>query len=76
MKKNGVCKGCKHRVTKSWCAAAFNNTCNYLENTGKSRLVIERENGGYKTDSCICYEAGPRMRRRKKRKEVKRGQPE
>lgn len=69
MKNIGVCKGCRHRATQSW-IAALKNTCNYLENTGKSRLVIERENGGYKTDSCICYEAGPRRRRGKKPKEV------
>lgn len=60
MKNPKVCKGCKYRMRAQ--SGEFKNVCNYIEITGRSRLVVERENGGYKTDSCICYEAGTRKR--------------
>lgn len=69
MKNPGVCKGCKHYVSRQW-TTDLKRYCNYLEHTGQSRLVIERENGGYKTDSCICYEAGKRKRRGRHHKEA------
>lgn len=49
-KKAGVCRGCvyyKNHVNSKM--------CDYLSMEGHSRLIVERENGGYKTDSCICY---------------------
>jgi hypothetical protein len=62
MKDKGVCDGCKYRVTIA--ANVFlKNTCDYSGVTGKSRLVKEIENGGYKTDSCICYDKGVKTRR-------------
>lgn len=65
MKDPNVCKGCKHlTIRKS--ASDLKRCCDYMEHTGRSRLVIERENGGYKTDSCICYEAGSAKRRGRK----------
>lgn len=63
MKKPSVCKGCKYRMGRQ--NSDLKDVCNYIEITGRSRLVIERENGGYKTDSCICYEAGEKKRRGK-----------
>lgn len=57
IKKQSVCKGCKYHITNGN-VATFRNTCDYLEQTSKSRIVVEMENGGVKTDSCICYEAG------------------
>lgn len=62
MKAKGVCKGCKYHVNKS-SMPIFNNTCNYMDQTGKSRIAMELQNGGIKTDSCICYEKGRRQRR-------------
>ena len=57
MKNKGVCKGCRyHRVTTP--DVYEKNTCCYCLVNGKSRLVIEMNNGGYKKDSCICYEPG------------------
>lgn len=69
MKNPGVCKGCKYFLARTW-APDLRNICNYIEVEGRSRLVVERENGGYKTDSCICYEAGTRKRRRRKQNEL------
>lgn len=57
IKKKSVCKGCKYNV-KHCTLTVFRNTCDYLAQTGHSRIVVERENGGVKADSCICYEAG------------------
>ena len=57
IKKQSVCKGCKYYI-KNCTLAVFRNTCDYLSQTGHSRIVVEMENGGVKADSCICYEAG------------------
>ena len=57
MKEKGVCNGCKYHLAKF---ENLKDLCNYCEMTGRSRLVIERENGGYKKESCICYEAARR----------------
>jgi hypothetical protein len=67
MKNKGVCKGCKYYQKKS-SMPIFNNTCDYMGQTGRSRLKIELDNGGVKKDSCICYEAGKRTRRAKNAK--------
>jgi hypothetical protein len=57
MKNRKVCRGCKYHVAKSY-SQPYNGTCNYCLAEGRSRLMIERKNGGYKTDSCVCYEKG------------------
>lgn len=63
MKKKGVCNGCRYQVTyKNNNSFAFN--CDYCEMTGRSRLVKEREEGGYKKDSCVCYEKRKKKNRR------------
>lgn len=55
MKNKAVCIGCKYRmVGTTYCE--LKGACSYMEKTGHSRLKIERDNGGYKKDSCICYE--------------------
>lgn len=56
IKDSAVCKGCKYRISNNNSSIMLRGSCNYLEMTGKSRLVIERANGGSKVDSCICYE--------------------
>jgi hypothetical protein len=58
IKDKSVCKGCKYNIVKCQ-FHIFNNTCDYLSQTGRSRIVVEMENGGIKADSCICYEKGP-----------------
>ena len=63
MKSMDVCSGCKY-LAKRCDIPAFNNTCDYLTITGHSRLKAENENGGYKKDSCVCYEKGRRKTRR------------
>ncbi len=55
MKNTNVCKGCKYHVERGE-FHVFNNTCAYSVKTGRSRLRVERENGGYQKDACICYE--------------------
>lgn len=65
VKKPSVCKGCKYRVEKHT-YQSFNQTCNYIEVTGHSRLKVELENGGFKEDSCVCYEKKTRRGRPKK----------
>lgn len=50
-----VCKGCKYFQKRSE-TMATNNLCTYIDQTGHSRLKVEYDNGGYKTDSCVCYE--------------------
>lgn len=62
MKNKSVCKGCKYYLENS-SKPYFRDTCDYMEQTGKSRLVAEMKNGGVKQDSCICFEAGRRKRR-------------
>lgn len=57
MKDKGVCDNCKYNVTRKnkddqkW-------GCDYLCQEGHSRLLVERANGGYKTDSCCCKVEG------------------
>lgn len=58
IKDASVCKGCKYYITKCQ-YHIFTGTCDYLTQTGHSRIVVEMENGGIKADSCICYEKGP-----------------
>lgn len=60
-KNKKVCEGCKY-LMKSDGLVSLNNTCNYMSITGKSRLQMEEKNGGYKSDSCCCYEKGRRVR--------------
>lgn len=62
MKNADVCKGCKYLLRES---GILKGTCNYMEITGHSRIVVERANGGVKADSCCCYEAGNRAKKRK-----------
>lgn len=57
MKEKSVCKGCEYLIGKGN-GALLEGTCNYCYETGKSRVLIERENGGVRTDSCICYKRG------------------
>ena len=57
MKNKGVCKGCKYHCTNTQ-NVYEKDTCCYLIANGESRLVKEMNNGGYKEDSCICYEPG------------------
>lgn len=54
-KDSSVCVGCKYRMSDK-STPYLSGTCNYLEVNNRSRLMIEKANGGYKTDSCICYE--------------------
>ena len=58
MKNPGVCKGCKHYVTRQW-STDLKRFCNYIEHTGQSRLVIERENGGYKALRKVLEKMSP-----------------
>lgn len=62
MKNKGVCKGCKYHTTAR---RESDNRCDYLAMTGRSRLLVEERNGGYKEDSCVCYESrkGKRLNR-------------
>ena len=53
LKNKGVCTGCVYRSKLE----THKYICNYLEIVGKSRVMVERENGGVKADSCICYKA-------------------
>lgn len=57
MKNEEVCIGCKYHVIKGE-FFVFNNTCDYCSETGRSRLKKEQEAGGYRKDSCVCYEEG------------------
>lgn len=53
LKSVEVCKGCKYLLKGQ---TELKNTCNYLEITGHSRVLVEMEHGGVKADSCCCYE--------------------
>ena len=64
VKKASVCKGCKYLINHHT-YSSFNNTCDYMTQTGQSRLKIEMKNGGFKTDSCVCYEKKQGRGRRK-----------
>lgn len=64
MKKKSVCKGCEYYKEH----ASYTNLrgiCDYIEVTGHSRLVVERQNGGYRTDTCLCWKKKERKRRAK-----------
>lgn len=64
MKKKNVCKDCAyHRELLPH--MGIKGTCSYMDKTGHSRLVVEMNNGGYQTDSCICYKKRERKRRGK-----------
>lgn len=63
MKNAGVCNGCKYHITRTT-YHDLKGGCNYMNVTGHSRLVVEEKNGGYKDDSCICYEVKTRRRRK------------
>ena len=65
MKDEKVCKGCKYKMPERYCYTDLRSACDYAERTGQSRLKIEMENGGYRTDSCPCYEKGQRSRGKK-----------
>lgn len=54
LKKAGVCKDCKYYIKYSPTTSLY-GICDYLEQTGGSRLVKEYENGGYQEDSCVCF---------------------
>lgn len=50
IKPENVCKGCKYgKKFREY------TICNYSEMEGHSRLLVEQNNGGYRTDTCICY---------------------
>lgn len=66
MKDVKVCKGCKYYMSETRGNKSF---CNFMTMAGRSRLVIEENNGGYKEDSCICFE--PRPRRKSKMRNEK-----
>lgn len=59
LKKKEVCKGCRYLFKGQ---SELRNTCNYIEMTGNSRMLIEIANGGIKSDSCCCYEEKGRSR--------------
>ena len=54
MKNKDVCIGCKYRMAGTT-YPELKGYCSYMDKTGHSRLKTERQNGGYKKDSCICY---------------------
>lgn len=66
VKKAGVCKGCTYSIERDT-STTVRNTCGYMAKTGHSRLKVELENGGYKQDSCVCYEKKQARRGRKKK---------
>ena len=53
MKNKGVCDGCIYYKSLRD-APMLGRFCNYLEMEGRSRILVEQENGGIKKDSCIC----------------------
>jgi len=65
VKDKGVCDGCKYLIPSNYGYTELQSACDYAEMTGKSRLVIELKNGGYRSDSCPCYDKGKRGRGRK-----------
>lgn len=64
VKEKCVCDGCRYKMPSKYGYSELQNACDYAEMTGRSRLKIEMENGGYSNDSCPCYEKGKRGRRR------------
>jgi hypothetical protein len=71
MKNKSVCKGCKYYIVDCY-PPIFKNSCDYLHQTGKSRIVVEMENGGVKANSCVCYEAGRYKRHGKQSLNIKK----
>lgn len=67
MKDTKVCKGCRYYMAEGMGEKSF---CNFLTMTGKSRLVLEEKNGGYKEDSCICYKPKPKGRRKMRNEKI------
>lgn len=55
MKNKAVCIGCKYHMAGTT-YPLLKGACGYMDKTARSRLKAERDNGGYKNDSCICYE--------------------
>lgn len=66
-KKKEVCQDCKYHMKRSE-TMSINNICRYMDMTGHSRLKVEYDNGGYKEDSCVCYERKQGNERRRKSK--------
>ena len=52
-------------MPERYCYTDLRNACDYAETTGHSRLKVEIKNGGYRKDSCPCYEKGNRGRGKK-----------
>lgn len=61
IKNISVCKGCKYFLENS-SYTYLDKTCNFIEMTRKSRILIEKQNGGVKRDSCVCYEKKQRKK--------------
>ena len=53
MKNKGVCDGCIYYKSLRD-APMLGKICDFASMTGSCRSVIERDNGGFKKDSCIC----------------------
>lgn len=64
VKDKSVCKGCKYVIPQNYTFNDLRGACDYAEMTGQSRLKIELENGGFRTDYCPCYKKGERERRK------------
>ena len=53
MKDKGVCEGCMyHKSLRD--TPMLGMFCDFAEMTGRSRMIIEQNNGGIKQDGCIC----------------------
>lgn len=63
MKKKSVCKGCEYYKERHAYPDLI-RSCSYMDQTGSSRLKVELDNGGYQTDSCICYKERKRRDKR------------
>jgi hypothetical protein len=64
VKDKRVCEGCTYAMPRSLGICDLRGACDYAEMTGHSRLKVELENGGFRTDYCPCYEKGERRRRK------------
>lgn len=53
MKDKGVCDGCVY-YKKYRDAPMLGKFCDFLAMEGQSRMIVEKNNGGIKHDSCIC----------------------
>lgn len=63
MKDKGVCEGCMYYKSLRD-APMLGMICDFAGMTGKSRIVIEQNNGGIKHDSCICKEEKTREKKK------------